>query len=550
MALVGACVSLAWAQTPPLVGILADELDRNFAVLSKADPAPYYISYEVSEREVSTVSATLGALDEERVDRSRVLDVTVRVGSPKLDSYHRLHGQYAHFTGAFSLPVEDSPAAIRRIVWLETDRVYRQAAERLIKIKSDRDVSVAEADASGDFSSEPPATFFESVPPVVFPLERAEARVRKLSRGFEGFNGLLTSRVVLGAEREVRTFVDTAGTRLQHGRGYAGISLVARAKAADGMDLSLGDGYDSIDLATLPADDVVEKAIARTAKLVSALPQAPVVEPYDGPAMLSGRAAAVVFHEIFGHRVEGHRQKDENQDATFTKMMGKPVLPDSLSVIFDPTMRRFGETWLNGSYSYDDEGVKAQPVTVVDKGVLKAFLMSRSPVGGFANSNGHGRRQPGYEVFSRQSNLIVESSKTVSEAELRQTLLAEIRRQNKPYGLYFDQVTGGFTQTARQSVGAFKVFPVIVYRVYADGRPDELVRGADIVGTPLASFAKIVAIGDRPEIFNGYCGAESGSIPVAAVSPALVVSELEIQMKPKSDDRPPFLPPPPEGGEQ
>ncbi len=551
MAVLGACASLAFSQSPPLVRILSGELDRNFRILKeKADPPPYYIAYEVTEREVASVSATLGALDGARQERSRVLDVTVRVGAPSLDSYHRIRGQYARFTAAVPLPLEDSPAAIQRIVWLETDRVYRQAAERLIKIKSDRDVSVAEADDSGDFSIETPATFFEPLQRLAFPLDQSEARVRKLSRVFDDFSSLTTSRVSLAASRDTRTFVDTEGARIEHGRGFASISFSARSKAADGMDLGVGDSFSATGIAALPKDDVVLKAIERVASLSSALPQAPVVEPYAGPALLSGRAAAVLFHEIFGHRIEGHRQKDENQDQTFTKMVGKPVLPDFLSVIFDPTRLKSGDTWLNGSYSYDDEGVKAQPITVVDRGVLKAFLMSRSPIRGFAQSNGHGRRQPGLEVVSRQSNLFVESTQMVSEAKLRETLLAEIRRQNKPYGLYFEQVTGGFTTTGRQGMQAFKVMPVIVYRVYADGRADELVRGADIVGTPLASFGKIIASGGRQEVFNGYCGAESGTVPVAAVAPALVISEIEIQKKPKSEDRPPFLAPPPSGGAQ
>ena len=551
IALLAASASLAFAQAPPLVTILSDELDRNFRILKeRADPAPYYIAYEVTEREAASVSATLGALDGTRREHARVLDVTVRVGSPALDSYHRIRGQYASFTSAAALSVEDNAAAIQRILWLETDRVYRQAAERLIKIKSNREVSVAEMDDSADFSTETPATWFEPVPPLVFPQAQAEARVRKLSRAFEDFPSLITSRVALGATREIRTFVNTEGARLQHGRGFASVSFTARTKAADGMDLGAGDGFSATGIAALPADDVVLKAIERVATLTATLPRAPVVEPYAGPAMLSGRAAAVLFHEIFGHRIEGHRQKDENQDQTFTKMVGKPVLPDFLSVVFDPTRLKAGDTWLNGSYLYDDEGVKAQRVTVVDRGVLKAFLMSRSPIRGFGQSNGHGRRQPGYEVVSRQSNLFVESTQMVSEAQLRQTLLAEIRRQGKPYGLYFEQVTGGFTTTGRQGVQAFKVVPVIVYRVYADGRADELVRGADIVGTPLASFAKIVASGGPVEVFNGYCGAESGSVPVATVAPALVISELEIQMKPKSEERPPFLPPPPVGGAQ
>jgi hypothetical protein len=147
-------------------------------------------------------------------------------------------------------------------------------------------------------------------------------------------------------------------------------------------------------------------------------------------------------------------------------------------------------------------------------------------------------------VVSRQSNLIVQSSHAVPEAKLRQLLLDEVKRQNKPYGLYFRDITGGFTTTQRAGLQAFKVIPVIVYRVYADGRPDELVRGADIVGTPLASFGKILATGDRAEVFNGYCGAESGSVPVSAVSPSILVSEIEIEKKAKSNDRPPLLPAP------
>ena len=167
--------------------------------------------------------------------------------------------------------------------------------------------------------------------------------------------------------------------------------------------------------------------------------------------------------------------------------------------------------------------------------------MSRSPIQGFDHSNGHGRRQTGAEIVSRQSNLLVESSKQVPEARLREMLIAEIKRQNKPYGLFFQNITGGYTTTGRAGLQAFKVIPLVVHRVYPDGRPDELVRGADMVGTPLSSFNKILATSDRPEVFNGYCGAESGSVPVSAVSPALLVSEIEIEKKQKSQDRPPLL---------
>ena len=307
------------------------------------------------------------------------------------------------------------------------------------------------------------------------------------------------------------------------------------------MDLLTTEGFDADDPAKLPSDAQVLTAVEKAGKNLQALLNAPLADPFVGPAILSGRAAGVFFHEIFGHRIEGHRQKDETEGQTFTKAVNTPVLPEFLSVIFDPTQQRYEGTELNGHYLYDDEGVKARRVPLVENGVLKTFLMSRAPVAGFPNSNGHGRRSAGNEVVSRQSNLFVESTKKVSDADLRKMLIDEVKRQGKPYGLYFDQVTGGYTTTQRRGLQAFTVIPLIVYRVYADGRPDELIRGVDIVGTPLSSFAKILATSNRSEVFNGVCGAESGDVPVAAISPALLVSEIEIQRKERSQDRPPYL---------
>jgi predicted Zn-dependent protease len=307
------------------------------------------------------------------------------------------------------------------------------------------------------------------------------------------------------------------------------------------MDLGTYATFEASDPDRLPKLNDLEASARQVSTDLQNLIDAPLVDPFVGPAILSGRAAGVFFHEIFGHRVEGQRQKDESEGQTFTKSIGKPVLPDFLSVVFDPTRHSFDGTDLSGSYSYDDEGVKARPVTVVDNGILKTFLMSRMPIQGFDHSNGHGRRQPGFDIVARQSNLIVESKNQVPEAKLREMLVAEIKKQGKPYGLYFKDVTSGYTTTRRRGLQAFTVVPILVYRVYPDGRPDELVRGVDIVGTPLASFSRIVATSDHSSVFNGICGAESGSVPVSAVSPALLVSEIEVQKKERSLDRPPFL---------
>jgi TldD protein len=526
---------------------MSEELDRNFSTLkAKADPAPYFLSYEVTEEDFHGAAATLGAITSNGGNKSRRLDVCVRVGSPKLDNYHRVRSERAQFTSGAPLTFEDQPASIKHRIWLETDRAYRLSAERLIKIRTNSEVKVAEQDASSDFSTEEPVTRLESVSHARFAADWA-ARVRKLSAKFGDYPGILTSSVMVTYQDETKYFVSSEGSRLRHGRGFARVVVSAQSKDVDGTDLVTAETFEATDPGNLPRDEVIAGAVERVAQDLKALLMAPEAEPFAGPAIFSGRAAGVFFHEIFGHRVEGHRQKDEEEGQTFTKSVGAKVLPDFLSVVFDPTRKKVGNIELNGSYAYDDEGIAARPVTVVANGVLKAFLMSRSPIRGFDHSNGHGRRQPGLEVASRQSNLFVESSQAVPEARLRQMLVEEIKRQNKPYGLYFRDVTGGVTTTSRQGVQAFKVIPIVVYKVYPDGHPDELIRGADIVGTPLASFAKVLATSDRPQVFNGYCGAESGSVPVSAVSPALLVSEIEIEKKNKSQDRPPLLPFPMEG---
>jgi len=543
--------SFSFAQSVSLSGILSDELSRNFQTLKeKGDPPPYFMSYGVTEQDACSVVATLGALQGSNCGHARVADVNVRVGSPKLDNYHRMQGDRPAFTSAISIPVEDNAAAIRRPIWLETDRVYRLAAERLIKLRTSTQVQLDREDNSPDFSEEQPSEHREAAKPLSFSGKDWENRARKWSAAFSDRPWILTSQVSVQVRRETRYLVSTEGTRVVQGRGFARIVISAQGRAADGMNLGVSQTFDAEEAVGLAGDKIVLAAVERISQQLEALRQAPPAEPFVGPAILSGRAAGVFFHEIFGHRVEGHRQKDETEGQTFTKSIGTSVLPKFLSVVFDPTRRNFDGVDLNGYYRYDDEGIPARRVDVVEAGVLKTFLLSRSPVLNFDKSNGHGRRQPGFAVLSRQSNLMVESAKRVSEAELREMLRQEIRRQDKPYGLYFEEVAGGYTQTRRAGLQAFTVIPIVVYRVYADGRPDELVRGVDIVGTPLASFEKILATSDKPEVFNGYCGAESGNVPVSAISPALLVSAIETQRKEKSADRPPLLPPPGTGEER
>lgn len=539
--------SCAFAQNP-LIQVLADELNRNYSYLKEhGEPPPYFMAYEVTDNESDVIMASQGSIDSQNHSHTRYLDTTIRVGTPSFDNYRLSGNRRVRFTTATALPLANDPEAIRRTVWLATDRNYRGASQWFIQLQANAKLRTDATDTSDDFSKEE-AQAYESIPtPVKFDAAAWAERLRKLSAEFRQFPGALDSSVQLESRMLIQTLVNTEGARLMHGRPFARLIVYARGKSPDGMDLSTMESFETDDPTKLPSDAEILAAVRKAGANLAGLLGAPLSDPYVGPAILSGRASGVLFHEIFGHRIEGHRQKDESEGQTFTKSVDKPVLPDFLSVIFDPTRKTFGNVTLNGYYEFDDEGVRGRKVTVVENGILKTFLMSRAPVAGFPQSNGHGRRSAGNEIVSRQSNLIVESSKQVSDAQLRQMLIDEVKRQNKPYGLYFDQVTGGYTTTARSQLQAFTVMPLVVYRVYADGRPDELIRGVDIVGTPLASFSKILATSDKSEVFNGICGAESGSVPVSAISPALLVSEIEVQRKDRSQDKPPYLGRPTEG---
>jgi TldD protein len=559
---IGVLTQTAKAQKPapnsavsPVSRALNEELTRSMQVLGQRSDSPaYFIGYEVNDIRTTEVEASLGALRATQADRSRLLDIDVRVGDYQLDSTHMIRGPRGMqpppaFTYPVDMPVEDDIDALKSVIWLETDRRYKAAVERFIQVKANRTIKVDEEDTSADESREPKQT-------AVLPQSDTSINVADWQKKLKIYSALFTrdpeiydGTVTLSATTTDQYVVNSEGTSVQDGTTRIRLSMYARTKAEDGMDLYRFESFDAHSLDHLPAEPLIRQTIDKMVGDLKALRAAPVIEPYTGPAILSGRASGVFFHEIFGHRIEGHRQKNEDEGQTFTKKVNQLILPDFLSVYDDPTAERISGTDLNGSYAFDDDGVHAQRVTVVDKGILKNFLLSRSPIAGFEQSNGHGRKAPGYRAVGRQGNLIVQTSTPVTDAKMRQMLIDEAKKQGKPYGLFFEDISGGFTTTTRSSPQAFQVTPIMVYRIFVDGRPDELVRGVDLIGTPLTSFSKIVAAGDKQEVFNGFCGAESGYVPVSAVSPSILTTQIEVQKKAKSSERPPILPPPTRNGD-
>ena len=535
------------APANPILAILQSELQRNMQVL-KDQPVPaYFAAYTMHDSRSTQILAAFGAIERSDENHQRFATVEVRVGDYLLDNTHPIRGD-ARAMGPrlaqVGLPLSDDEKPIRQALWRATDRTYKSATEALTRVKTNVAAKVKDEDPAADFSREEKQEHNDSAVNYSLDTKAWEARLRRVSALFSGDPQVLRSNVSLTIEADNRYYTNSEGSLIATGDVGARIFIQGVTKAADGMELPLYTTYFATSPDGLPDEKQLTADTRAMMQLLAELRTAPLVDPYSGPAILSGRAAGVFFHEIFGHRVEGNRQRNVDDGQTFAGKLNQPILPSFLSVEFDPLLKKVGSVELMGHYLYDDQGVKGQRVTVVDKGVLKTFLLDRAPLKTFTRSNGHGRAEPGFMPVSRQSNLVVESSKTMSNDDLMNQLRQEAKKQGKPFGLYFDNIEGGFTTTGRGSANAFNVLPNVVYRIYTDGRAPELVRGVDLIGTPLTAFAKIIATGDKKDVFNGVCGAESGGVPVSAASPSLLVSEVEVQKKATSQETAPILPAP------
>lgn len=534
-------ITLRASAQDKLEGILSNELGKVYEGLKEQPQPPYFIDFRVNQMKMWMLQCSSGSLTGDQHMATRVLTVGIRVGSYQQDNTHSSGNSLGEssFSQGYSfpqlLPIEDDSLAISQSVWLTSDLAFKQARQSFKGMENQLTDDKKESKIP-DFSPAKTVSYFEpdTMPsPTEAELQKWKSELRQLSAFVGRDTNVVHSEAILLIMNERIYYLNTEGTRVVQNRPRLQLQLMATVRTVEGNLAPLFKSYYATSLSEFPNNDVLMKDATSMVSLLGELRRAPQAEPYAGPVMLSPEAAGVFFHEIFGHRVEGQRLNNEYDGQTFKDKVGKKVLFPGLSVVFDPTASELDGVKLFGNYKYDDQGVLGEPVTVVDKGILKNFLMSRTPIEGILQSNGHGRAQMGSAPFSRQSNLFVKFSRGDSDAELRKKLIKECRKQGKAYGYYFKEVFGGFTSTMRFSPNVFNILPTVVYRIYADGRPDELVRGVTLIGTPLAVFSEIVANGDRSGVFNGFCTAESGSIPVSTISPALVIKKIETQKMPE-----------------
>ncbi len=563
--LLGACAAgpaslgvLAGEDDPrmPVLDAMASELSRSRERLTIGEhEPPYFISYRLRDTKSFHMQARYGALFQDDADRNRVTHVEVRVGSYDLDNSGAARqgifggGTQATYISRKDGPIDADMEALKASFWLTTDEKYKQALSDYLRMQGEG-VYKPEEKRAPSFSREEPVTYVQEPVDFDFDQDLWREEIRAASRLFRGAPEIFDNLVRLSARKETRYVSNTEGARLVTEDVLYSLHVTAVARAEDGMLLTHGRNFTGRSESDLPRGEELHRKVEQVMDEVLALRKAPVMDPFNGPALLRPEATGVLFHEAVGHRLEGERQDDDESGRTFKGQIGRRIVPAFLTVYDDPTLEKWDDVPLNGYYSFDDEAVPARRVDLIEEGVLQGYLLSRTPVKGVEpRSTGHGRAQGNRDPMARMSNFVVTPAETaddhVLEMEaLEQRLIEEARRQGSEYALIIEDISGGDTNVSIWGYQAFRGVPSIVYRVDAETGEREMVRGVEMVGTPLTVVNRIAAVSREKGVFNGFCGAESGFVPVSAVAPAALITEIEMQRQRRDAERAPILPPP------
>jgi predicted Zn-dependent protease len=535
-----------------LVRAMQSEMRRQMKGLRQpGEPNPFYLSYLVHAKEALSVWGRYGAVFRSESSRDTDLYTEVRVGSHRIDNSidGGLTSDLAQRTSFNWIegPEDLDPEVLRYAFWKLTQHKYDEALQEYYEKKKIL-VEQRLPSSQKSFSVEPKVTHYDELEPVTFPKRRWQEFVRETSGMFRRHRFMLDPYVQIRGLNKVRLFVNSDGSSFICQDKYFEASLQAWLLGKDGVHVEstrtfYGRSHDS-----LPNKRQVERAIDEMAQDLKELSESEPLDPYAGPALLSGLASGLIFHEAIGHRLEGERMSSRSEGHTFASKVGQRILPEGVDVVDDPTLRAYGDVPLHGHYAIDDEGVRAQRVELVKDGVLKNFLMSRSLIDGSTHSNGHARHERFQDPMARMANLIVTARNTKSWDELKQMLCEETARRSLPYGLIVRGVSSGETRTDQYDFQAFKGVPTAVYTVDPKTGKETRVRDVNFIGTPLAVIQRILAFGRDNAVDNSYCFAESGAVPVATIAPPMLVGELELQRASTRRYRPARLAMPPMRG--
>jgi hypothetical protein len=558
-------------QGDDLLRAMKDEIKRVSELIRlrvSLDP-PYYTEYRVEDTVSHSITASLGALVAESDSAFRIPSVEMRVGTASFDNtdhiYSEAYGGNRYDPGR--LPLDNDYLAFREVFWLATDRAYKTAEDAIARKRSSLK-NMTQTEVLPDFSPAPPAHLILPIDRKPFAQAQWKSEVIRLSGIFDGYPKVFSSGVEMHSSQSINYIVNSDGTELRIPEDLAYIRTAAHGLATDGTQVRDSLVFQAFQTDGLPSEDVLTREMKAVGEHVTALSQASVGEAYDGPVLFEAPAAAQLFGQLLGDNLKITRKPvsdpgrpSRHSPSELENKVGSRILPDWMDVVDDPTQTQFQGHTLLGHYVYDMEGVAPQPLTLVEKGVLKTFLLTRTPVfKDYPGSNGHARMTGAYGTRSPGfGNLFIRASQTTPAANLKQKLIDMCKEGNKPYGILVRKLDFPSTasideleKVAQAAGGTHPTAPpLLAYKVYPDGR-EELVRGLLFHGVSTRSLKDIVAASDEDYVFDlidsnapfALVGAGTFISTAAVIAPAVLFEELELEPAKEETPKPPIVPAP------
>ena len=558
---VGALVAQAPVQTSdPILRAMHDEIERSRKLtVSNLEP-PYFVQYLLDEADMFEVTASLGGVMSVRNDHLRQPDVEVRVGDYKFDNTNFVGMGFGSRYDLGRFPLENSYPALRRYFWLATDSAYKGAVEAISR-KRAAIRNIEQSAAIDDFAHAEATRSIRDFHPLVIDRDAWTNRVRALSAIFDGYPNVRDSRAELEASAGGYYLANSEGTEVKAPEDVVVLRVRAMAQASDGMSVRDTLIYHANDPARMPPAAELERGVKEMAGHVSDLASAPKGESYNGPVLFEDVASPQLFAQLLGENLAVPRRPAGGRGGSgptseLEGRIGARVLPESFTVVDDPTQKEWRGQPLFGSYEVDREGVPAKPLRIVEKGVLKSYLMTRQPIRGFSGSNGHARMEGAFGAATAGiSNFFVGSDETIPAADMKKKLLELIQQRDKPYGIIvrkFDYPAASPPDELRRLVAASQgslhplSAPTLVYKVFPDGH-EELIRGMRLHGVNVRSLKDILVAGDDSTMFEfmnnpapfAMIGGGGYTSEACVVAPSIIVDDLELQ---PNDDEQPKLP--------
>jgi predicted Zn-dependent protease len=534
--------------------------------------------------DVREIVGQFGTLLTSTHTRNRFMDVEARVGNYKLDSSNFIGDEgFRGFIGSQgSVGIDRDYDSLRQDLWIATDQAFKEAVETYSRKRAYLSSLARQSDVD-DFSKTTPIQNIEPLVMADWSNRNWEQEARDASATLRIFPEIYESRVTYYLVYATEYLMTSEGTEIRTNRSFAAIESGMDTLAPDGMPLNQLYSTYAPKPADLPSVDTVRKGLNVAGSELMALRAAQPAQDYTGPVLFEARAAAPLVAQVLGPAINGSRPPVAFQPIVEQLMgnlggksdwvgrIGARVLPQSVTVVDDPSAKDFHGTPLIGGYAVDDEGVRAQKVSVVENGNLRALLMSRRPGNDTDQSNGHGRSGLLADAKPTMSNLFFQSTDAVPPAELKKKFLDECKSEKLQYCVIVRSMDNPSLSLLHQDdfssllasfgggAGTGDRLPLMVYKVYPEDGREEVIRGARIIGVNTRALRNVSGIGNDNFVYNymqsqvagfagtalGAFGSAQGGLPASVVAPSLLFEELEVRGARGEPKRLPLLPAPP-----